>query len=96
MEAPKCKICGSRHYGMCEVDKASLDAAVTGQGFMQAGKRVAPESVHIVEGKSVSVTHRLPTDLLDQVDAMAKGWGDSRSRALRRLIHVGLEHSFGC
>ncbi len=43
----------------------------------------------------VLIAHRLPVDLLAQVDAAAKGWDDTRSRALRRLIQVGLDHCHG-
>ncbi len=38
---------------------------------------------------------RLSTGMIAEIDAKAEGWDDTRSRALRRLIQVGLDHD-GC
>ncbi len=37
----------------------------------------------------------LSLDMVAEIDAKAKGWDDTRSRALRRLIQVGLDHCHG-
>ncbi len=37
----------------------------------------------------------LSLDMVAEIDAVAFKWDDTRSRALRRLIQVGLEHD-GC
>ncbi len=47
----------------------------------------------ITKKTATLITLRLSTDLLAEIDAIAFKWDDTRSRALRRLIQVGLEHS---
>ncbi len=69
------------------IEKRQADLArrdkTANPNILSVDPTVAPDTASI----------RLPADVMAQVDDMAKGWGDTRSRALRRLIQVGLEHS---
>ena len=51
MEAPKCKLCGERHYGMCPSVKAFIAAADT-PSYRKALASITPaEAAKIREGK---------------------------------------------
>ncbi len=96
MNHVKCRTCGLRRpLGPCPDVKAPIERAGP-----PTPRKALPNPVlkderggYPVDTASVTTTIRLPQEVMSEVDAMAKRWDDTRSRALRRLIQVGLAHA---